>query len=194
MQGTQVPSLVGELRSRKPRGAAKNKNKFLKKVSVFIPETNTILQSNYPSTRNKLKKKKLSAASNRAGPAFMSMEPRGQHSRRLRVPPSVVGVGASGLAEAGEQPQGPPDAPHQLPQLPSHGHFHTIQAPPQPTLLFWSTFQSTSWVSHRGLFPLKSVSISLLFSMSTSNGVSLWLWCCLPQPGALGPWFPPPSA
>ena len=136
LQGTQVPSLVGELRSRKPRGAAKNKNKFLKKVSVFIAETNTILQSNYPSTRNKLKKKKLSAASNRAGPAFMSTEPRGQHSRRLRVPPSVVGVGASGLAEAGEQPQGPPDAPHQLPQLPSQGHFHTIQAPPQPTLLF----------------------------------------------------------
>ena len=27
-----------------------------------------------------------------------------------------------------------------------------------------------------------------------TNGGSLWLWCCLAQPGALGPWFPPPSA
>ena len=43
LQGTQVPSLVGELRSHKPRGAGKNKNRFLKKGSVFIAETNTIL-------------------------------------------------------------------------------------------------------------------------------------------------------
>ena len=27
-----------------------------------------------------------------------------------------------------------------------------------------------------------------------TNGGSLWLWCCLPQPGALGPWNPPSSA
>ena len=27
-----------------------------------------------------------------------------------------------------------------------------------------------------------------------TNGGSLWLWWCLAQPGALGPWVPPPSA
>ena len=57
------------------------------------------------------------------------------------MPPSVAGVGASGLAEAGEQPQGPPDAPHQLPPLPSHGHFHTIRAPPHPLHYFEVLFK-----------------------------------------------------